>query len=195
MDRVDSLTYCTLSNGGTSWTTSCQPTVTGNSYTWNVNNTPTTSMRVRVRDDQNNCRRDDSNGNNTIIAATPVLTSPNGGENWKVNSTQNITWNTATVHTSLLIEFSADNGVNWNVITTAGTQYRQATLGLFRTTLQLRLKLGLVTLVHPLTLTSAMQYLRYSCQRLSLYHLTVARPSGLAIPKLLLGMLPPWPVT
>jgi hypothetical protein len=70
-------------------------------------------MRVRIRDDQNICRRDDSDGSNTIIAATPVLTSPNGGEVWKVNSVRRTSpgQHGYSAHIGVLIEFSADNGV------------------------------------------------------------------------------------
>ncbi|MEI6852536.1 MAG: hypothetical protein WCL06_06815, partial [Bacteroidota bacterium] len=91
--------------------------VTGTSYTWNAANTPSTQVLFKVRDNQNNCRKDVSNAVNTINAATPVLTSPNGGEVWKVNSSQNITWNTSTIFGNVYLEFSADNGSNWNIIT------------------------------------------------------------------------------
>ncbi len=102
-------------NGGTSYNT-LTTNISGNSYTWNVNNNPSTNVYVKVRDNQNNCRKDVSNASNTIIAATPILTSPNGGEIWKVNSTQAITWNAATLYGPAFIEYSFDNGVSWNTV-------------------------------------------------------------------------------
>ncbi|MFN8299565.1 MAG: hypothetical protein U0T75_10690, partial [Chitinophagales bacterium] len=102
-------------NGGTSYSVVAS-NQTGNNYNWNVNNSPSTNVYVRVRDNQNQCRKDASNAANTIIAATPILTSPNGGEVWKVNSNQNITWNTATLYGPVFIEYSVDNGVNWNIV-------------------------------------------------------------------------------
>jgi hypothetical protein len=102
-------------NGGTSYST-LTSNISGNSYTWNVNNNPSTNVYIKVRDNQNNCRKDISNASNTIIAATPILTSPNGGETWKVNSTQSITWNTATLYGPAFIEYSFDNGVSWNTV-------------------------------------------------------------------------------
>jgi hypothetical protein len=104
-------------DGGVSFSTVVS-NITGNSYTWNVNNTPSTNVIVRVRDNQNICRKDVSNAANTIIAATPILTSPNGGEVWKVNSTQNITWTTNTLYTNAYIEYSTDNGTSWNIVST-----------------------------------------------------------------------------
>ena len=91
------------------------------SYVWNVNNTPSTAVYVKVQDHNNTCRKDISNAANTIIAATPVLTSPNGGEVWKVASTQNITWTANTLYNSVYIEYSTDNGNSWNIVTTAAS--------------------------------------------------------------------------
>ena len=91
------------------------------SYVWNVNNTPSTAVYVKVQDHNNTCRKDISNAANTIIAATPVLTSPNGGEVWKVASTQNITWTANTLYNSVYIEYSTDNGNSWNIVTTSAS--------------------------------------------------------------------------
>jgi len=104
-------------NGGTSYNT-IATNVTGTSYSWNVNNNPGTNMFVRVRDNQNTCRKDASDFSNTIIAAMPVLASPNGGEVWNVNSTHNITWATNTIISggSVFIEYSLDNGVTYNTV-------------------------------------------------------------------------------
>ena len=107
-------------NGGSSYSTIAS-NVSGNSYAWNVNNNPSTNVYVRVRDNQNTCRKDASNAANTIIAATPILTAPNGGEVWKVNSVQNITWTQNTLYTSVLIEYSTDNGTNWNIVTASAS--------------------------------------------------------------------------
>jgi len=92
--------YCTVLTEGSSYNTLIT-NITGNNYIWNVNNTPSTNVIIKVRDNQNICRKDVSNSANTIIAATPALISPNGGETWNVNSTHNITWNTATFFTNV----------------------------------------------------------------------------------------------
>ncbi|MBE0573272.1 MAG: T9SS type A sorting domain-containing protein [Ignavibacteriaceae bacterium] len=48
--------------------------------------------------------------------ATVQVTSPNGGENWSVNSQQNVTW-TSTNVTNVKIDYSTNNGGVWlNVV-------------------------------------------------------------------------------
>ena len=48
--------------------------------------------------------------------ATVQVTSPNGGENWSVNSQQNITWTSSNV-TNVKIDYSTNNGGLWlNVV-------------------------------------------------------------------------------
>ncbi len=109
-------------NGGTSYSTIVS-NITGTAYAWNVVNNPGDNVLIRVRDNQNTCRKDASDAVNTIVVATPALTSPNGGEVWNVNSTQNITWNTSTIISggSVYLEYSSDNGTNWNIITSGTT--------------------------------------------------------------------------
>jgi len=48
--------------------------------------------------------------------ATIQLTSPNGEESWKSATNQNITWISNGI-ANIKIEYSADNGTNWNIIT------------------------------------------------------------------------------
>lgn len=111
------LYYCT--NG----TNSCGyiASVTGNNYTWTVPNNPTSNMFLRVRDAADQCKYDTSNAANAIIAAKPILTAPNGGENWNVATTQNITWNQSTLYSNAKLEYSIDAGATWNSITTGTT--------------------------------------------------------------------------
>lgn len=78
-----------LYGNGTSFSTIAS-NINGNSYSWAVPNTTNSNIYVRVRDNQNICRKDNSDAANTIIPAQPILTAPNGGEVWKVNSNQNM---------------------------------------------------------------------------------------------------------
>ena len=45
-----------------------------------------------------------------------MLTQPNGGETWYINSTQNIAWNTINIGSIVKIEMSRDNGNTWSTI-------------------------------------------------------------------------------
>jgi hypothetical protein len=59
---------------------------------------------------------DDFSINTLPGQATIQVTSPNGGENWEVNSQQNITW-TSTNVTNVKIDYSTNNGGLWlNVV-------------------------------------------------------------------------------
>lgn len=49
-----------------------------------------------------------------------TITSPNGGENWTVASSHNITWTTTGTVANVKLEYTS-NGSTWNVITTSTT--------------------------------------------------------------------------
>jgi hypothetical protein len=105
-------------NNGTSWTSiiSSYP-ASGGSYAWTIPNNPSTLCKVRITDTGNTSVNDVSNSTFTISSSTPfvTITSPNGGENWQVGSTHNITWTSSGV-TNVKIEYTADNGTTWTTI-------------------------------------------------------------------------------
>lgn len=104
-------------NGGSSFITVAS-SITGNNFIWNVPNNPSTNCIIRVTDASNTCKFDWSDNTFTIEAAQPVLLSPNGGEILDAGCATNITWNTATFHTTVRIDYSSDNGFTWNNIIT-----------------------------------------------------------------------------
>ena len=96
--------------------------VTGNSYLWTVPNVPATDYRITVYDYNNSCKNDRSDADFTVLPLAPLVTYPNGGENFQVGQSFNITWNTQTYYSSTVrIEYSSDNGTTWNTITTSTT--------------------------------------------------------------------------
>ncbi|GAF89774.1 unnamed protein product, partial [marine sediment metagenome] len=50
--------------------------------------------------------------NGGVVAEALTVTSPNGGENWTVGTSQNITWSFDCID-SVKIEYSTDNGSSW----------------------------------------------------------------------------------
>lgn len=104
-------------NNGTTWTL-IQNNVSGNSVNWTVPNNPNATALVKVTSNSNTCQNDISNANFTMSAATPIVTSPNGGETFTVGTIQNITWNTATYYSTVNIEYSTNNGSTWTTIVT-----------------------------------------------------------------------------
>ncbi|MBK8130922.1 MAG: T9SS type A sorting domain-containing protein [bacterium] len=81
---------------GGAWTTLASG-LTGNSYTWNVTQEPTTVARVRVIFEQIPTFGDTSNANFTIFRPDLSLTAPSGGETWVTGTTYPITF-TRTDH-------------------------------------------------------------------------------------------------
>ncbi|MEI6852088.1 MAG: hypothetical protein WCL06_04565, partial [Bacteroidota bacterium] len=103
-------------DNGTNWL-SVATNINSNNYTWSVPNNPSTTTLFKVQDASTSCQMDVSNAVFTITPATPILTAPNGGEQWTINSSRNITWNTATFYGPVKLEWSFDNGANYNLIT------------------------------------------------------------------------------
>ncbi|MGQ3013779.1 MAG: T9SS type A sorting domain-containing protein [Flavobacteriales bacterium] len=96
--------------------------ITGNSYLWTVPNNPTTTGLITVRDANNTCRFDRNDSSFTILQKTPKLLYPNGGENFNVNQTVNITWDQSSYYSSFVrIEYSDNGGLTWNIISSSYT--------------------------------------------------------------------------
>jgi hypothetical protein len=106
-------------NNGGSWTTITSSTNNDGSYSWTVPDAPSTQCLVRVRDTDGS-PSDTSNGNFSISAAAApsiTVTSPNGGENWTVGSSHNITWTSTGSITDVQIQYSTNSGGSWTTIT------------------------------------------------------------------------------
>jgi|GEM_PF-1141504 len=82
-------------------------------YNWSVPTSPTSTGLIRITDSQHNEINDISDANFSIISLS--LTSPNGGEAWQIGDRKQITWTHGGVST-IKIEYSSDNGSNWNTI-------------------------------------------------------------------------------
>ncbi|MCX6210511.1 MAG: hypothetical protein NTZ59_13685, partial [Bacteroidetes bacterium] len=87
----------------------------------NIPNVPGTNYLVRVYDYNNSCKSDVSNTNFAVTPATPLLTTPNGGEVWWSGMTNYIYWDPATFYSNVKLDFSLDSGATWNIITTNAT--------------------------------------------------------------------------
>ncbi len=107
-------------NNGTNWINIIQSVkaASGNFF-WTVPNTPSENCRVLVSDVNNALINDQSDEKFTIspqIIPEVIVTSPNGGENWQIATSKNITW-TSTGVANVKIDYSTNNGVNWiNVV-------------------------------------------------------------------------------
>lgn len=101
-------------NNGSNWTTIESSTDDDGSYNWTIPNAPSTECLVRVTDTDGD-PSDESNATFTISApASITVTSPNGGEDWQVGSSQTITWTSENTSGNVHIEYSTDNGSLWS---------------------------------------------------------------------------------
>lgn len=92
------------------------------SYSWTVNNTPSTQVRYRVTDSFDPLKSDSSRSNNTITQnQSIVINAPNGGESWKGNTVQQVSWAANNVSSTLELSYSTDGGINWGTITTVSS--------------------------------------------------------------------------
>ena len=85
-----------------------------NSYSWSIPTTPSSQCRIRISDVSDNSITDQSGSTFTIVTPLIQITSPLGGENIYGGSVLPITWASMSV-TNVKIEYSLDNGINWNV--------------------------------------------------------------------------------
>ncbi|GAB1443680.1 hypothetical protein MASR2M39_25220 [Ignavibacteriales bacterium] len=112
------------SNNGTSWNQIVGSTsASTGSYSWTIPNSVSNNCKVRVTSTTNSLISDESNSQFTIsVIPVPVveLTSPNGGENWFSGSQYSITWNFVNVQ-KLKLEYSSNNGSDWNLIDSSVT--------------------------------------------------------------------------
>ncbi len=104
------------SDNGASWSNVATGVNAGTGiYNWTVPNAPTTTGLIKVSYTQDASIYDVSDANFSILSLN--LTSPTGGEGWKIGDSKNITWTESGVNT-IKIEYSTDSGNSWNTIIT-----------------------------------------------------------------------------
>lgn len=105
-------------NNGSNWVKVADSiTASIGSYNWNVPNSVTEAARLRLSDISNSNIAAVSDSF-TIFNPSISITSPTGGEHWKAGSNHKITWTSALVN-SVKIEFSADSGSTWQLLTSS----------------------------------------------------------------------------
>ncbi len=104
-------------NNGSTWGTVISSiSASAGSYNWTLPTSLATNQAlIRISDV--------ANPSNLIVSSAFKIsnlqvTSPNGGENLQAGSTKNITWTAGANIANVLIEYTSDNGTNWNTIVT-----------------------------------------------------------------------------
>lgn len=85
-------------------------------YLWNVPELPGNMNKIKVTSVEVPSLYDITSEQFTILEQGVVVTYPDGGETLTASSSQTITWASANID-NVKIEYSADNGNTWNVIT------------------------------------------------------------------------------
>jgi len=91
------------------------PTPENHAYSWTVPDAIHETVKVRVSDASDYGARDDSDAPFRITGDF-AITSPNGSENWEVNSTQAITWTWAGTMDQVRLEYSINGGADYTDI-------------------------------------------------------------------------------
>jgi len=82
----------------------------------------------------------------TPTPAPPIaVTSPNGGENWVIGTTQTITWTSNGVTGLVRIDLSRDGGTTWRIITYSQNDYNQPWKVTGKTSAEVRIRVVSVT--------------------------------------------------
>jgi hypothetical protein len=100
-------------NNGLAWTTIIASTSDDGTHPWTVPTATSASYLVRITDTDGS-PTDQSDALFTV--ARIIVSTPNGGENWPIGSSQQIKWSYSSAGDSLKIEYSTDNGSNWSVV-------------------------------------------------------------------------------
>lgn len=103
-------------DGGATWSPIVSVYPNSGSYAWTVPSVATTQARVRLASVAEPTCIDTNDGNFTITqppSCAISVTAPNGGEQWPVGTSQNITWTGANAGSSVTIELSRDGGGTW----------------------------------------------------------------------------------
>jgi len=104
-------------NGGTSWYLIAGNTAASSkSFSWTIPDQDGANTKIRIRSTSDNSILDYSDNDFSLSRYNLDITSPNGGENYQVGEVIGITWSAHNNIVFVDLEYSSDNGNNWNEI-------------------------------------------------------------------------------
>ncbi|MFW6001988.1 MAG: Ig-like domain-containing protein, partial [archaeon] len=108
-------------DNGNNWTYIASPNHNSGNYTWNVpNNVNSNNCKVKIIGYYNNQMEDYEISNNFFIGPQPIgnvnLTSFNNNQTYETGTSKYITWNHNGNISNLDIQYTTDDGNNWNYI-------------------------------------------------------------------------------
>ena len=105
-------------DGGNTWDTISRFTWNDGRYNWRVTGPATTHARIKVTNIFNSAVFDISDADFTIVPPQPsiTVTSPDGGESWRIGTNKRITWDSKNVTGRVKLEISRNGGATWVII-------------------------------------------------------------------------------
>ncbi|UCH97903.1 MAG: hypothetical protein JSV88_13900, partial [Candidatus Aminicenantes bacterium] len=103
-------------NNGNSWKKIVASLPNNGSYDWTVSGNPSDKCLVRVSESDGEPSDVSNEVFSIVLPLSITITSPNGGERWKVGSSHKIAWNCTGNIGDVKIEYSTDNGASWTTI-------------------------------------------------------------------------------
>lgn len=105
-------------DGGNTWETIRYLAWNDGSQSWRVTGPATSHARIRVTAFFYPAVFDISDADFTITQPKPstTVTSPNGGESWRIGTSKTVTWTSRYFNGLVKIELSRDGGVTWTTI-------------------------------------------------------------------------------
>jgi len=101
-------------NNGESWSDVIASMPNTGVYSWTIPDDPSDSCLLRVTDTIGS----PSDTCDTLFTISPIpnitVISPNGGENFQVDSIHNVTWTSTGTSGGVRVQYSTDNGENWS---------------------------------------------------------------------------------
>jgi exosome complex RNA-binding protein Rrp42 (RNase PH superfamily) len=105
-------------DGGNSWEQIIASMTNEGLYNWTVADKPSGNCLIRIGETDGE-PSDISDGEFSILPPPSItVISPNGGENWEVFSSRDITWTSSGTIDKVKIEYSTDMGTFWTTIVT-----------------------------------------------------------------------------
>jgi archaellum component FlaC len=118
---------------GSDWSTIATSQANDGTYSWpSVNDVVTSDALIRITDASRPAVTDTSNSSFTVMAPYITVSVPNGGEEYVIGESSDITWSSAgyavgAISDNLTIQYSINSGSDWSTITTGeandGTYY------------------------------------------------------------------------
>ncbi len=103
-------------DNGQSWESVVGSTANDGSHDWTVPDVNSSQCLIKIEDVSFSGHSDVSDAVFEIGPSFLTLTSPNGGEQWEIGTTQKIAWQSYGNFDWVKLQFSKDNGVTWSDI-------------------------------------------------------------------------------